>query len=146
MDMEENTIKFIRLQTGEDLISQVVEIEREGGNSIILINPMKLIYMTGSKKGVLSISMMQWVFNRICDYQEFTIYPEDIITMSRPSAAITQYYSEIVEHFETVNIETEYEPNKNMLKDELDDSGPPDDMDRMQEIIDTLKIDKKRLH
>ena len=144
MDMEENAIKFIRLQTGEDLISQVVEIEREGGNSIILINPMKLVYMAGSKKGVLSISMMQWVFNRVCDYQEFTIYPEDVITMASPSQNVIKYYLSVVDFFETAPIETEYE-DKPISKEELDNEIQ-DDTDRMKTIIDTLKIDKKRLH
>lgn len=99
----EDSVKFVRLTTGEDLVSQILEVNKDEPSAYyLLINPLKIVYLTGNKPGVLSISLMQWVFHRVCDVQEFTIYPNDVITMANPSESLVEYYWDSIEHFTTV--------------------------------------------
>ena len=44
-------IKFIRLVTGEDVVSEVQESE----NGLCLVNPLKIIYGVNQKTGYISI-------------------------------------------------------------------------------------------
>jgi hypothetical protein len=103
----EESIKFLRLSTGEDIISQVIEVTEKDESHYMLVNPLKIIYMTGAKQGRLSISLMQWIFHRVCSTQEFVIYPSDIITLAAPSSGLKEYYTESVEHFQKVREDLE---------------------------------------
>ena len=62
---------------------------------------MKLTYSVGgnNKPGMFAINLMQWVFNRICEDQEFTIYPSDILTVGNPTDDMIEYYWECVDNF-----------------------------------------------
>jgi hypothetical protein len=141
MVTEENSIQFIRLVTGEDIISDVTHVQSDDTNYYLLNNPLKVVYLTGSKAGILSISLMQWVFWRICDEQVFTIYPEDVLTIAKPSDSMEGYYVKSIEHFkemkDTLNERTEFETT-------TDD----DDDEVVKNIMDLLKNsdDKKKLH
>lgn len=140
----ENSVKFIRLVTGEDLIAEVTQVEAEKEAYYILSNPLKVVYLTGSKPGILSISLMQWVFWRICEDQQFTIYPEDVLTIGEPTANMEDYYWTSVEHFssskEKLNKQTEF------ADAELDDEEA-DTNEMLDSIMELLqKAEKKNLH
>lgn len=54
-------IKYLRLITGEDLVSEV----EEQGNKVVLINPLRLVYMANPLDPArISISMTYWIFPR----------------------------------------------------------------------------------
>jgi hypothetical protein len=55
MISEENSVQFLRLNTGEDLISEVTEIKNDETTYYILHNPMKLVYQVNGTKGSMSI-------------------------------------------------------------------------------------------
>ena len=143
MVKEETEVQFIRLVTGEDIIADVTHVQSDDNNYYILNNPLKVVYLTGSKSGILSISLMQWVFWRICDAQEFTIYPEDVLTLAKPSDSMQGYYWKSIEHFtemkETLNQRTEFD-----MSNEEDDT----DNDTVKSIMEMLKSNdyKKKLH
>ena len=81
--MSDNPIaKFVRLQNGDDIIAEVVEMEDENGVVFALFNPLKVIYMPSETTGYLSIAFMPWVFPRICEQQEFIIHAEDVLLMN----------------------------------------------------------------
>ena len=110
MESQENSVKFIRLSSGEDLISQVTEIREENSLSFILHNPMKVNYYTSKQGASLSVSLMQWVFHRICEEQNFMVYATDVLTMGTPSDSMESYYWDTVDHFETYKTKVEKEP------------------------------------
>lgn len=93
-------VMFIRLVTGEDLISEVSEYEEvssskdstENLHYYILHNPMKVLYLQGVKSGYVSISLMQWVFGRVCQDQTFDLSVGDILTTGYPSDKMHEYY------------------------------------------------------
>lgn len=98
----EQAVKFVRMNTGEDLITQITEVRMDdSSNYYVLTNPMKLLYVTGgqTRPGMFSVNLMQWVFHRICEDQDFTIYPDDIVTIGNPTEDMIGYYWECVESF-----------------------------------------------
>lgn len=142
----ENSVRFIRLVTGEDLVAEVNYFESDKDTYYVLYNPLKIVYMSGSKPGVLSISLMQWVFWRICETQEFTIYPEDVLTVTTASDSMEEYYWSSVEHFssskEKLSKQTEFEEAM------LDEEPPEDSSDMLESIMEMLKNSdpKRKLH
>lgn len=137
MEMD-NGVKFIRLSTGEDLVSQVLEVNTEDNQHYVLINPLKILYMTGNKPGILSISLMQWIFHRVCDVQEFTIYPTEVVTMAIPSSNLIEYYQDSVEQFEA-------NQEKQKKNTEFGSEDPENELDLLDKIQEYLKVNNKRI-
>lgn len=146
----EESVKFLRLSTGEDIISQVVEVTQKDESHYMLINPLKIIYMTGEKSGRLSISLMQWIFHRVCSTQEFVIYPSDIITLAAPSSGLKDYYIESVDHFQKLREEleknTEFESSSST--EEEDPFQDEDEVNILNELKEMLMntSSKRTLH
>jgi len=97
-----NEVKFIRLVTGEDLITEVLKSENEP--NYILLNPLKIVYAFGEKPDVISIGLVQWVFPEVVESQEITIKPSDVITMSNPSIQMEASYWESLAKLEKKSI------------------------------------------
>ena len=100
VDDQGEELKFIRLKTGDDVISQVMELTEDNITVYMLISPLKVVYIP-SQKGMayLQVAFMPWVFTRICSEQEFMIHAEDIMTMANVSEQMTEYYWNNVEYF-----------------------------------------------
>jgi len=142
----EESIKFIRLSNGEDIISQLVEVRKEEEDSYyILINPLKIVYMTGSRPGILSISLMQWVFHRVCSEQEFTIYPSDVITIAKPTDSLAEYYQGSLEHFEEMRDKLEKNTEFSSDEETFKDVSENDLLDELKEML-TNTSSKRILH
>lgn len=94
-------IYHLRLNTGEDLIAEVAWPETKKGaeSHVILIHPMKIICLPSKKAGFVTLSLMQWVFTKITEDQQFNIFSRDILTMSRPTDSLIQYYKETIDYF-----------------------------------------------
>jgi hypothetical protein len=140
--MDENTVKFVRLSTGEDIIAEVMYFEDDKEKFYVLNNPLKIVYMTGNKPGILSISLMQWVFWRITDTQSFNVYPNDVITVANTTDSMEEYYWTSVEHFseykEKLSKQTQFDDSSFELETE-------DTVDVVQTILDGINnIDPKR--
>lgn len=149
--MEQEDVKFFRLVTGEDIISEVVEMSIDDKTIYTLLNPMKIVYMMG-KPGFLSISMMEWIFSRICDVQEFNLKPNDILTVGQPSENLITYYHECVDNFEAkrqiLNKKVEFgAPTENHedIPSEYTDEDDTSAMEELQEIIKNTLDNKKRI-
>lgn len=141
-------LKFFRLVTGEDLITQVVR----KGEIYVLIQPLKIAYMAHAA-GKISISLYQWVFSRISDAQEFPIFPTDIITMSNPSVHMTKHYWEMINHYNKnsyvvasgdATSSSEEESFGDLFEEEDNEEDEEDLIYRNQEEV--IKEIKKKLH
>lgn len=139
--MLENSVQFVRLNTGEDLVSEVSEIENDDNRYYIFHNPMKIIYQMNVKGGGLTISLMQWVFARICDNQDFIIYSNDVVTMNKTTDSMESYYWETVGHFdgmkENLDKKTSFD---NDVKDESEY------LSELQDILQSFGNLNKKLH
>lgn len=142
----EDSVKFIRLNTGEDLVSQVTEITSEKEHYYVLLNPMKVMYISDSS-GYMSISLMQWVFYKICELQEFTLFSGDIVTMGNPSEKLIDYYWNTVNKYdELLKVKKESEFRESLYDDTEIDTDPVDEsegLDMIKDILDAIKKNGK---
>jgi type I restriction-modification system DNA methylase subunit len=99
---QEADTMFVRLVTGEDLITDIIWTE---DNNFIFINPMKIVYLIGDDPGVLKLTLVQWVFSRISESQEFMVNGDDILTMAPISKELMKYYNETMNTKE-ITVET----------------------------------------
>jgi hypothetical protein len=145
--MEVDTVKFIRLTTGEDLITQVTEFISDDDHHYVLMSPMKILYLAG-KRGSMTISIMQWVFNRICDKQTFTIYPEDVLMVADATDDIIEYYWDSISYYEDADQIKKKEGGGSFIEAELDDKSIDDDeaRDMITEMLESFRKDRGKLH
>lgn len=133
----ENTIaKFLRLKNGDDVISEVVEIQEDDEHFYMLINPLKAVYIPSSSTGYLSIAFMPWVFPRICDRQEFTVHYDDILLVSDVGEKMNEYYWDSVDTYISENKE-------DMIDKKSEDE--PNYEEEIAAIMETIK-DKRTMH
>lgn len=90
----EKQVKFLRLNTGEDIISEMVY--EEENNYFKLTNPLRIVY----KQDALIMAFSPWVYFSICEKQEFPVFPNDVITVADPNQEIVSYYREFVRKME----------------------------------------------
>ena len=132
----EQDIQFLRLKNGEDIITEV----QENADSLVLINPCKILYLKGKKSGFLSISLMQWVFSRISADQIFEIDKNEVLFKTLPDDGMIVHYFNSVEHF----LEKESVDNIEYDDPTIDDSYE-DNLELLKELLET-KDDKGKLH
>lgn len=137
------TIKFIRMNTGEDIIAEIVKYSEDNEDLYVLVNPLKVLYTISETHGV-SIALMQWVFPRICDKQEFPVYSNDIITMCSPSKQMTTYYWNVLNKFSIPKLSKHEEEEDDY---EFDDVEPTDEeLEYINKMLDEIKSGKRKLH
>lgn len=139
----EQDIRFLRLVTGEDIVSEVKETKTE----FVLMNPMKVLYMTSSRPGYLSISLMQYVFSKIIYEQVFNMPKVHVVMHSEPRDTLIKYYNETVDHFlskrdESVEFEDDEEEEFELDESEEDENG----LKLLKEFMNSMKIDKRKLN
>jgi hypothetical protein len=134
-------IKFVRLITGEDLISEVFTEDSEKFQKVYLINPLKIVYSFG-KKSTLSISLYNWVIPEILEDNVFQIKINDILLMKEVSSDMEEYYQTTLEHLETY---THFK--KNMMNDYPEDEDfEESEYSYIKEMIEEMKNGKRKMH
>ena len=113
MEKDNLIVKFLRLKTGEDVVSELVEMGENDKTYYQLINPVKVVYMPTEKPGYVQVAIMPWVFTRVCDIQEFTISANDVLLISDVSPFMYEYYLNTMEGEDKE--ESEPEPEDNSL-------------------------------
>ena len=89
----QHNIKIIRLQSGEDIISDCVMSEDD--YLVQLNHPMTLLFKRGAKGTVMM--MVPWLpLEVICD-NIATITQDDILTFVEPKEDLIEYYGNMVE-------------------------------------------------
>ncbi len=139
MDTE---ILFLRLKNGEDLIAEVQEMDK----TYILMNPCKVLYLKGSKTGYLSISLMQWVFARICSDQTFEIEKSEVLFKTFPEDTLIEHYWNSVDHF--LNMESKDKVEYESMTESYEEESPMTTEEGIELIKKLLEIksDKGKLH
>jgi len=131
--IQEIKYKIVRLTTGEDIIGACL-IDEE--NSCISIeNPMKVMIRRMIDVSKTMLVMMPWLPLEIVEDDFATINYQDIITVIEPKKSFIEYYTNMVEEFQS---------RMQLEDEELEDD---EDEETMQEILDALKESKiNRLH
>jgi hypothetical protein len=89
----EPTIKIIRMQTGEDIISSIYEDEET--DTILLNNPMRVI-VRRMTTGQTIFMMLPWLPIEVLKEDSAIIYSDDIITMLDPKDSLIEYYQNAI--------------------------------------------------
>lgn len=87
------TIKIVRLQTGEDIISTITEDSET--NMVLLNNPMRMI-VKRVETGQSVFMMMPWLPIEVIKEDSAIIYNSDIITTIEPKDSLVEYYQNMV--------------------------------------------------
>ena len=94
--------KLVRLKNGDDIIAEVVELEESKNvTSLILINPLKALYVPSTSSGYLQIAFMPWVYPRICSEQQFTISMNEVLLCCDVSSYMNEYYWDSIDTYIT---------------------------------------------
>ena len=133
MDTE---IQFLRLKTGEDLISEVHETD----STYILMNPCKVLYLKSQKTGFLSISLMQWVFSKLCSEQTFEMDKNEVLTKALPNDSFIEHYWNSVDHFLNSQSKDQIEYDSQM------DESLEDKLEMIRNMLGIKDDDKGNLH
>jgi hypothetical protein len=117
--MNSQNIKIIRMQTGEDIVANIVE---EDEDSVLLNSPMRLIFRR-LQNGQSVMMMMPWLPVELIKEDSTIVYLDDIITVMNPKDSMIEYYENIV--------------NKSLMDaSDFDDilSEPEEDLEDLEEI------------
>ena len=88
-------VKIVRLTTGEDVISFVVELTN---NDIVL--GYKLIYPMYFVISDNKLGLDHYLPVRVLDKNQITIRPKDVFGIMEPTLDFANYYSDVVDKFE----------------------------------------------
>jgi hypothetical protein len=113
--------KFLRLQNGDDVIAETIEMEDEDGIVYTLCHPLKVVYMPTETVGYLSVMFMPWVFPKICDEQIFTIHAEDVLLLTDVSEKMNIYYWDSVKTYTDKSQYEQEEPASNDVEETLNE-------------------------
>jgi hypothetical protein len=129
-DNDDQVLKFLRLHNGDDIVSEVVEIQEDDEHFYMLINPLKVVYMSG-KTGYMSIAFIPWVFPSIVDKHEFTIHFDEILMTADVSKNVNEHYWESINAYIKSDSVEEIHPQEEEPKEETNSA--------IEEIIQALK-------
>ena len=130
--------KLVRLQNGDDVIAEVVEMEDENGVIYALFHPLKVVYVPSESTGYLTVAFMPWVFPRICEQQEFIIHSQDIMFMADVAPKMNEYYWNNMDYY-TKKVTAEEE--KETQKAEQEDS-----FDKLKEALEEAGLYNKKVY
>ena len=88
-----NSIKIVRLQSGEDIMADIVEDEEN--DTILLDNPMQVIFKR-IPTGQTVMMMMPWLPIEIIKENNAIVYASDILTIIEPKDDLIDYYGNVV--------------------------------------------------
>jgi hypothetical protein len=130
--------KLVRLQNGDDVISEVVEMEDENGVIYALFHPLKVVYVPSETTGYLTVAFMPWVFPRLCEQQEFIIHSHDILFMADVTPKMNEYYWNNMDYYTK---KATAEEEKETQKAEQEDS-----FDRLKEALEEAGLYNKKVY
>lgn len=139
----EQTVEFFRLVTGEDIVSEY-EVQDEFYR---LINPCKVVYLSSVKPGFLSISLMQWVFSKLCEEQIFDLPKNQVLIKSSVSENMIDHYFSSVEHFNKAELKKKMEFDDPIMDEsDYDDVSTEEGYNLLKNIMDKMNKNKGKLH
>jgi len=127
-----NNIKIVRLQSGEDIMADV--IQHEENDTILLENPMHIIFKR-IPTGQTVMMMMPWLPIEIIKENNAIIYGTDILTIIEPKDDLVEYYGNVVVEAQQKMSE---QRNFNDIEDDEEDYDIEED-----ELLEILKEKKK---
>ena len=115
------------MQTGEDIVANILE---EDEDSVILNNPMRLIFRR-MPTGQSVMMMLPWLPIELIKDDSAIVYLDDIITVMEPKDSMIEYYGNLVNKSLLESLEFD-----NMLEKTL--AEQEEEMEEINEISEEL--------
>jgi hypothetical protein len=132
-----NNIKIVRLQSGEDIMADIIEDEEN--DTIFLDNPMHIIFKR-IPTGQTVMMMMPWLPIEVIKENSAIVYSSDILTIIEPKEDLVDYYGTVV-----IEAQQRMEEKRDFSNEEEDDYDE-EEIDE-EELFEVLKEKKKhKLH
>jgi hypothetical protein len=88
-----NNIKIVRLQSGEDIMADMIEDEEN--DTVMLDNPMHIIFKR-IPTGQTVMMMMPWLPIELIKENNAILFTSDILTVIEPKDDLVEYYGNVV--------------------------------------------------
>lgn len=137
---EHPTAMFLRLQNGDDIVAEVVEVTDEEGLMYTVINPLKVLYLNNPGTSSMQIAFLPWVYPRICEQQVFNLNPEDVLLVSMVSEKMNEYYWENLGHYHTLFAKETEEPEETVEEPETEE------IEALQEVLEKMNKLRRTYH
>jgi hypothetical protein len=132
-----NSIKIVRLHSGEDIIADYIEDEES--NSVLLDNPMHIIFKR-IPSGQTIMMMMPWLPIELIKDNQAVIYSNDILTIIEPKEDLINYYGDVVvEAQQRMEKKLPFYDNGDIIQEEDDDYDDEVDLDDIVEAMSERK-------
>lgn len=132
-------IKIVRLQSGEDIMATCLEDEEHG--TILLDNPMHIIFKRLPSTGQTVMMMMPWLPIEVIKDNSAIIYDSDVLTFIEPREDLVDYYGSAV-------VEAQLKMEKQTPLTDIDDDDEDDEEDYdAEDLFELMKSkDKGSVH
>jgi hypothetical protein len=131
-------IKIVRLQSGEDIVADFIEDEKNE-DVVLLGNPMHMIFKR-IPSGQSVMLMMPWLPVELITNNSAVIYTSDILTIIDPREELVKYYGNAVTE---AQLRMEQSTSLTDPDDEEDDEEYDDDDASLDDIMEAMKEQKK---
>jgi hypothetical protein len=130
MTNEQPSVKILRMQTGEDIISSIQE---DGNNETILLNnPMKVVIRRDVSGSTIFV-MLPWLPIEIIKEDAAIVYTSDVITMIDPRDSLIEYYNNAVNDSLLTMIRSGKEIEDALLEIEEEDQITEEEIKELEE-------------
>ena len=147
MEQTTNTnIKIVRLQSGEDIMADMIEDEEN--DTVLLDNPMHIIFKR-IPTGQTVMMMMPWLPIELIKENNAILYTSDILTVIEPKDDLVEYYGNVVvEAQQRMEEQRKFTSLEGEMQDEEeDDYDEEDDDGAEQELFEIMQQRKRsRIH
>jgi len=135
METTNNTIKIVRLQSGEDVMATCLQDEEHG--TVLLDNPMHIIFKRLPTTGQTVMMMMPWLPIEVIKDNSAIIYDSDILTFIEPREDLVDYYASAV-------VEAQLKMDKKTPLTDIEDDDEDDDEEFDAEDLFEIMRDEKK--
>lgn len=135
-----NTIKIVRLQSGEDIMADMIEDEEN--DTVLLDNPMHIVFKR-IPTGQTVMMMMPWLPIELIKENSAILYTSDILTVIEPKDDLVEYYGNVVvEAQHRMEEQRKFTSLEEQMQDEEEEEE--DDEQELFEIMQQRK--RSRIH
>ena len=134
METTNNTIKIVRLQSGEDVMATCLQDEEHG--TVLLDNPMHIIFKRLPTTGQTVMMMMPWLPIEVIKDNSAIIYDSDILTFIEPREDLVDYYASAV-------VEAQLKMDKKTPLTDIEDDDEDDEEFDAEDLFEIMRDEKK---
>jgi len=141
----EPQIKFVRLNTGEDIITELGE--ETSPETITLRKPLKIFYSmmeNDNGAGAMGVSLIHWIFPKLCKVEEVTIANRDVLLVSEASPEMTEYYHATIESIKQNSVYQQYLEDEYKEYEDYDIELSEEDEESVRDFLDSIQSNQKR--